>query len=160
MSVEIHRIKEIFPNVFWVLLDCPKSDILLDLLNPDVPYVLCWDHSTGDYSWQQYRLPLTTPDSEHEIYSRILKFDFLISTQEFISLLPEMSAGIKMVQIRQMPPDYLDLSVIQGRERYRLLSECGWELELRTPGNDSGELLSPNRELLERAIELDKTDAL
>ncbi len=160
MNIEIYKIKELFPDVFWVLLDHPKSDMLAQLLNLNVPYVLCWDHSAGSGSWQQYKLPLTASNVEHEVYSKSIKYDFLVSTEKFISLLPELPAGIKVVQIREMPPNYLDLSVIQGKERYRLLSECGWELELRTPGNDYGELLSPNRELLERAIEIDKMIAL
>ncbi len=75
-------------------------------------------------------------------------------TTRFLSLLPSLGPAIRAVQLKTLPPDYLDLARIQGKERYRLLAEIGWHVLLETPANDYGQLMSPHRHVLELALSL------
>ena len=61
--------------------------------------------------------------------------------------------GAKAVQLAKMPPDYADLRRVHGKQLYNILGECGWHLLLDTPAIDYGQMLSPMRGVLERAIE-------
>jgi hypothetical protein len=75
-------------------------------------------------------------------------------TPRFRELLPKFRNRIRAVQLRQAPPDYLDLNRIRGPELFRLLGECGWHVLLDTPANDFGQVFSPNRDVVARAVQL------
>ena len=152
MSLETNIIKELAPGVYWVLLWCPESSILRELLDPNTGYVLCWNHYVGHRHWSEFCLPLLDPKKPVNVISRSLTFDFVLPVGEFIELLPHMSAGISAVQLGTLPPDYLDMRRIRGKQLYRILGECGWHIFLDTPGNDYGEVMNPRREVLEQAI--------
>jgi hypothetical protein len=152
MSLEIHKIKEIHPGVFWMLLDFPTSKLLPFILNDEYQYVWCHDHRVGNYSWDEYRLPLFQDKAAYDVVSRIVSFDFIVPTKKFRELLPKLDAGIHAIQLNKMPPDYFDLDKIKGKERYRLLAECEWLFEFDVPGNDYGELVSPKEELLQNLL--------
>jgi hypothetical protein len=154
MTVETNIIKEIAPGVYWTLLWRPESSILCELLDPQTPYVLCWDHLVGNYSWQEFRLPIVEATEAMDVASRIANIDFIISTERFLKILPKMGPAIKAVQLGSMPPDYLDMRQITGKQLYRILGECGWHVLVDTPANDYGQVMSPKREVLERAIEI------
>lgn len=154
MWSETNKIKEVAPNVYWVLLWCPESNILHDLLHPEKPYVLCWDYEIGNFSWQEFNLPITTPLKPLKVISRIVNFDFILSTEKFLAILPQLPPAIKAIQLDRLPPNYLDLRKIKGKQLYRVLGECGWHVLIDTPANDFGVVMSPQREVLERAIQI------
>jgi hypothetical protein len=149
MSLEIHKIKEIHPGVFWMLLDCPTSKLLHFLLSDKYQYVWCHNHLVGNYTWDKFRLPLFRSTSPYDVISRVATFDFILPTGEFRNILPQLRVGVHVVQLNKLPPDYFDLDKVKGKERYRLLSECDWLFEFDAPENDYGQLASPQKGLLE-----------
>ena len=153
MSMEVHKIKEIHPSVFWMLLDSPTSKLLPFLLSDEYQYVWCHNHIVGNYSWDEYRLPLFQDKVAYDVVSRIVSFDFIVSTEKFKEILPKLGAGVHVVQLNKMPPDYFDLDSVKGKERYRLLAECDWLFEFDVPGNDYGQIASPNEELLQKLLQ-------
>jgi len=50
LGIETNRIQEVAQGVYSVLLWCPQSGILSEILDPQMPYVLCWDHEVGDFT--------------------------------------------------------------------------------------------------------------
>ncbi len=154
MSLPTNQIKEIVPGVFWVLLWCPQSELLRSLLDPKEPYVLCWDHYIGNYAWADFKLPIYDTVEPKRVLSRVANFDFIVETEEFTKLLSYLSPAIKAVQLSSLPPDFLDMKRIKGKQLYRLLNECGWHVMLNTPANDYGQVMSPKREIVEQAIRL------
>ena len=152
MASQTGIIKELQPGVWWALLDHPVSLLLRDLVCPDVPYVLCWGHRVGQYQWEPFNLPVTVPAQPEPVQARVAEFDFLCSTEQFLTWLPAFRPGIRAVQLHKKPPDHLDMGKIQGKERWRILNDCGWHVLLDAPGNDFGEVASPHRDVVERAI--------
>jgi hypothetical protein len=152
MSLEVHKIKEIHPDVFWMLLDFPTSKLLPFILSDKYQYIWCHNHLVGNYSWNEYRLPLFQDKVAYDVVSRIVLFDFIVPTEKFKEILPKLDAGVHVIQLNKMPPDYFDLDKIKGKERYRLLAECDWLFEFDVPGNDYGQLASPNEELLQNLL--------
>ena len=145
--------KEIAPGVFWALLWCPTTELFGQLLRPD-GHVLLWEHGVGNYSWQEFDLPVAGPIEVARVRARFVEMDLLVSTGEFVGLLPRLPPAIKAVQLGAIPPDYLDMRRIKGKELYRVLQECEWRVLIDTPANDYGQVMSPDRELVERAIAL------
>lgn len=152
--LETGKIKEVAPGVYWVLLWCPESGILRHLLDIQKPFVLCWDHEIVSPTWSEFSLPVLDPREPVKVLSRTAHFDFIVPTRTFLEILPRMRPAIKAVQLSNVPPDYLDMKSIQGKQLYRILSECGWHVLLDTPANDYGQIMSPKREVLERAIDI------
>lgn len=149
MSLEIHKIKEIHPGIFWMLLDFPTSQLLSLLLSDEYQYVWCHNHRLGNYSWDKYHLPLFNDKVSYEVLSRFVLFDFTVPTKMFKEMLPNFDAGIHVIQLNRQPPDYFDLDKVRGKERYRLLGECEWLFEFEVPGNDYGQIASSNKQLLQ-----------
>jgi hypothetical protein len=157
MTLEKNKIKEVAPGVYWVLLECPESSLLRDILDPLFGYVLCWDYDVGDFTWREARLPLIDLTEPIDVISRAVRFDFVLPIGAFLEILPRMRPAIKAVQLGSLPPDYLDMSRVKGQQLYRILGECGWHVLLDTPANDYGQLMSPRREVLEQAVDVVET---
>lgn len=153
-DIEINTIEEIAHGVYSLILWAPESGLLNELLDKNKPYVLCWDYQIGNYIWEDFALPLIDLCEPINVLSRMARFDFILPTERFLEILPRLKPAIKAVQLDTMPPAYLDMNRIKGKERYRLLNECGWYVLLDTPANDYGQVLSPDRTVLEKAIRL------
>jgi hypothetical protein len=149
-----NEIKEIQQGVFWALLDHPKADILEELLDPNAPFVLCWSHAVGSFQWKDFALPILDPACPEKVRARYVEFSFVVPTEQFLKYLPRLGPGIRAVQLNSSPQDHLDLPKIRGTQRWRLFEECGWHVFLDTPGNDFGEIASPSRTVVEKAITL------
>ena len=154
MHPTTNEIKEVHPGVFWSLLDHPTSALLGNLIDPTAPYVLCWSYHVGDFSWQPFALPIVDRAVPEEVLAREAHFAFCCSTEQFMRFLPNLRPAIRAVQLRSLPPNHLDLDRIRGKERWRLLGECGWHVLLDTPGNDFGEVASTSRQVVEKAVAL------
>ncbi len=148
MNLEVHKIKEIHPGVFWMLLYFPTSQLLSHILSDEYQYVWVHNHRVGNYSWDEYRLPLFQDKVEYEVRSRVIHLDFVMPAEKFKEVLPKLSPGVHVIQLNKMPPDYFDLDRVKGKSRYKLLGECEWLFEFDVPGNDYGQLVSPKEELL------------
>ena len=86
--------------------------------------------------------------------SKNVNFDFILETKEFMKLIPKWNAGIQIVQMNKIPPDYLDLERINGNQRYQLLlNECDYLFDLEIPSaTDYGTLISSNLDYMEGLI--------
>jgi hypothetical protein len=109
--------------------------------------------SSRNYSWRDYRLPLFLDKDAHDVSSRLVLFDFIVSTEKFKEILPKLDAGVHVIQLNEMPPDNFDLDKIKGKERYRLLAEGDWLFEFDVSGNDYGQIASPKEELLQSILQ-------
>ena len=137
------------------MLWCAETSLLRELLDPSVPYVLEWGHRVGHYKWEPFRVPLLEPTETEEVLSRGFQCDYVLPTARFLELLPRMRPGIGAVQLRGLPPDFLDLDRIRGRERFRVLEAIGgWHVLLDAPGNDFAQVCSPSRQVVEKAVTL------
>lgn len=154
MRPDLNIVTEYWPGVFGAIMWAPTSRLLADLLHFDYPHVLVWNHYSGHCRWESFRLPIITPTAVEAVLSRGVYFDFVIPTPRFRDLLPKLGEGISAVQLRQAPPDYLELNRIRGPERFRLLGECGWHVLLETPANDYGQVFSPDRDVVVKAVQL------
>ena len=154
MRPDLNIVKEEYPGVFGAIMWCPTSRLLADLLDPGYPHVLVWNHETGRFIWDAFHLPIVAPTDAENVLSRLASFDFVMPTPRFQELLPRFRSRISAVQLRQAPPDYLDMKRVRGHERFRLLGECGWHVLLDTPANDFGQVFSPNRDVVAKAVEL------
>lgn len=148
MDLEIHKIKEIHPGVFWMLLDCPTSRFLSFILSDAYEFVWCHNHIVGDGSWEEYGLPLFQDKIPHDVLARRVVFDFIVPTERFKEILPHLDPSVHIIQLNKLPPYYLKPDKIKAKTWYKLLDECDWLFEFDIPGNDYGQISSPNEELL------------
>jgi hypothetical protein len=154
MRPDLNIVKEVHPGVFGATMWCPMSRLLSDLLDPDYPHVLVCNHYIGRGGWEPFHLPIVTPIEPEAVLSRPAPFDFMMPTRRVLELLPKMPNAIRAVQLRQIPPNYFDLSRIRGTERFRLLKEYGWHVLLDTPAHDFGDVFSPDRNVVTKAVQL------
>ena len=160
MRPDLNIVKELHPGVFSAIMWLPTSRLLADLLHPDYPHVLVCNHYIGRGGWEPFQLPIVNPTDPEMVLSRPAPFDFVIPTQRLLELLPRMPSALRAVQLCQVPPDYFDLGRIRGPERYRLLGKCGWHVLLDTPANDFGQVCSPDREVVAKAVQLHLASAV
>jgi hypothetical protein len=158
MKPEPHVIKEIAPGVHWALLDFPGTEVVETLLNPQVPYVLCWGGHLGHWRWEKFMLPISSPLQPEPVLARAIEVDFVVETSRFLELLPSLGPGVSAVQLDGVPQDHLDLRRIKGPELWRLLAEVGWYVWCDVPGNDFAQVASPHRRVVEQAVEWTKND--
>jgi hypothetical protein len=147
-----NEIREIHSGVFCTLLDFPSQDELISqLVVENLPFVMLCDVRLGNYTWQQFEI---NGGETIRGFARSLAGDFVIPTSEFAASHSKISWQ-RAIQLKSMPPDYFDSSSIKGRERYRILSECGFRFEVQSQpgGGDYCQLISPSKELLQAMIE-------
>ena len=154
MGIDIHKMKEIYPGVFYSVLDMPDADIFLKLIDPDMAYVLCWENGVGNYTWQDFNLPITSPEKVEKVLARRIEFSFCCATEKFMTLLPNMEPSLKAVQLNAVPPKHFSIEQFPKKQTWRVLKECGWHVMIDIPGNDYGEVFSPYREVVEKAISI------
>ena len=109
----INKIKEIFPSTFQIILDFATNEFLQHALREDYKYVWVYNHSLKNhYNWQTRSLPLFDHGDNFEVFSRHLKFDFVLPTSQFQNLLPRLENGIMLVQLNKVPKYYIDVNRI------------------------------------------------
>ena len=159
-NLEVHVVKEVASGVFSAVLDFPRKEALLPgLLESAFPYVLCWGHHVGCYRWEPFKVPVVDPQRPEEVLARAIDVDFVVATSRFKELLPDLGPGVCAVQLAQLPPDYLDLRKIKGKELWRQLNQVGWHVWVNIPGNDYAQIASPDRDVVARAIACVQNDA-
>ena len=147
-------IKELVPGVHWALLDFPSTGIVPALLDVETPHVLCWGGHVGSWRWEKFLVPVSAPLQPEPVLARAVEVDFVVETARFVELLPALGPGVSAVQLNELPPDHLDLRKVRGNELWRLLGEIGWHVWFEIPGNDFGQVASPDRSVVARAVQL------
>jgi hypothetical protein len=154
MSIVPNQISEIHPGVFYSVLDFPVIDILDDLLDDSYGYVLILSHGYGDYTWRPHKMSLMANQEDGwNIWTRMVTLDFVITLHDFKKLRKSLAAG-HFIQIKGVPPDFFDSKKIQGAGFYSMLEKIGWNFELIIPSNDYAQIMSPSRDVIEKAISL------
>ena len=153
-----HVIEEVAPGVHWALLDWPSVEIVPSILNSAAPHVLCWGGQVGHHRWEEFLLPITSPRETESVLARSVELEFVISTARFLDLLPRMGRSVRGVQLLGRPQNHLDMRRIKGAELWRLLGEIGWHVLFDIPGNDFGQVASPDRRVVEAAVALVQDD--
>ncbi len=147
-----HQIQEVVPGVHRAILDWPSTEIIPTLLDERHPFVLSWGGHLGDHRWQEFQLPIASPQQPEAVLARRVEVDFVVATSRYLELLPRLGPKQRGVQLLHPPQDHLDLRRIRGPERWRLLEEIGWHVWFDIPGNDFGEVASPDRAVVEAAV--------
>ncbi|MEM8736669.1 MAG: hypothetical protein AAGG44_20735, partial [Planctomycetota bacterium] len=130
------------------------------LSKDDYPFVLCWRHCTGNFTWQRMKLPLVDTNTNISVRSRMIEFDFVLETDLFRQTFEGFQKSLNVVQINSVPPDHLDLHKVEGSERYRLLDQIGWRFLIQVPGaRDFAFVASPDKSLVQKAISITTIDA-
>ena len=102
----------------------------------------------GNGSWENYRLLLFQDKVSHDVLAKQVVFDFIVLTERFKQILPQLDPGIHVIQLNILPPHYLEPDRLEGTRWYKLLSECDWLFEFDIPGNDYGQSASPKEDFL------------
>ena len=157
----INCIKEIAKGRYRIVLDFATTGILKYLIRDSHKYVWVYNHTTGSrFQWQKYSLPIKEETKNLNVLAKGLKFDFIMPTEEFKPLMYNWERGIELIQLNQLPPDYLDLDKIKGNRRYELLeSECEYLFEAVIPSApDYGILVSADKAYLQPLLDNPEID--
>lgn len=152
----INTIQELFPGQFQIILDFTTAAFVEYALSNDYKYVWVYNHATQNYhNWEKHRLPLFDNQASVEVIARHIRFDFILPTEEFRRLIPQLNSGITLVQLNHWPKYYLDLGQLKGKTRYELLAkECDYLFELTIPSaRDYGTIISSDRKYLQSLLD-------
>ncbi|GAB2801146.1 hypothetical protein GCM10027275_54020 [Rhabdobacter roseus] len=152
----INTLKEIYTGHFQIILDFATVDFLKFVLLDEYKYVWVYSHKTkGSLEWKSYQLPLFDNENYHQVLARHISFDFIVPTNDFRSLLPNIGPGITLIQLNELPKYYLNPANIKGKSRYDLLlKECDYLFEIDLPcATDYGTLVSSNRQFLQSLLD-------
>ena len=158
MSVETHVIREIQPGVYYTILDFPEPSIVLDLLSDSYSWVMRSGVNAGNNRWQEFNLPINGLNESRDVFARRIEYDYVVETSRFREIYAD-SQTIELAQLGKFPQDHLNLKTIKGKQRYRLLAEVDWHFTCEIPGAiDYASIESPDRALIEKAIQLTEAD--
>ncbi len=143
-------------GMFSFMLRSCTSRILIDILDPTIPFVWIRRHTPKRaITWWQTRAPLCENGSPHDIEVRSMEFDLLLPTVRFVELLPEFEDhGIVLFQMSRRVPDTLTLDRITENMIEQVLIENGLHLRFYLPhAVEHAKVSSPHRDVLERALQ-------
>jgi hypothetical protein len=149
--MHINEITEIEEGIFETILDFPDEKRLINLLlDETIPYVLLVDYEVGNFTWQKFKI---SGFENLEGLSRKISGDFIVPTIKFADTCLT-SRWKYAIQLELQPPDYFEFKKIKGKQRYRILRDCGFRfiIESQPGGGDYAVLIAQSRELIERAI--------
>lgn len=153
--IQTNSITEIFPGHYQVILDFPSSSDLIHILDSSYKYVWGIKHQEFLSTWKPYQYTLFGQfiDSK-EFYARNMEMEFILDTSSFLDIIPNINQTIQIIQTNILPPHYINLSRLQGKQKYDLLkSKLSYRLEIEIPGaTDYSPLTSPDILLLKRII--------
>lgn len=152
----INTIKEIYPGQFQIILDFATNRFVEFALSDLFKYVWVYNHEMQDnVSWEKNSLPLNNNSENSVLLARKLRFDFVLPTKEFKTVLPKLSSGISLIQMNILPKAYLDPTQIKGKTLYDLLTkECDYLCQIEIPSaTDYGTIVSSNKTYLQNLLE-------
>ncbi len=149
-----NQIKEIYKGHFQVILDFPTTNDLLKIVDPSYNYIWGVNHVENRTEWANYKGELFGQViSTNNLQTRNTIMEFLISTKDFIPIIPSIHQTVYIVQSNLIPPYYLNLNKLQGKTKYELLTKIDYLFELDMPGSpDYTAIISPNSNFLEGVI--------
>ena len=156
----LNTVKEIYPGIYQIILDFASNKFIDFILRTEYEFI--WIHNfqpENITSWNKYDLPISTRLSKN-VLARQISYDFILKTAEFEQIKEEISNGITLIQIKNKPPEFLDLKRLKGKTRYDLLKkECDYLFEINLPSAvDYGTLISSNKKYLTELLNDSKID--
>ena len=156
MGIEINKIKEIYSGHFCVLLDFPTLDLLKDILDESYKYVWVVNYGLQGCDWEKDSYHLFD-ESIKDVQIRNLKLDFIMKTSEFIKWIPCINNNLHILQTNKIPPYYLDLDRMNGKNKYDLLKKDAdylfdINLSYSSISSDYTEIISPHLSFLEALL--------
>ncbi|MDR0232140.1 MAG: hypothetical protein LBI82_08490 [Dysgonamonadaceae bacterium] len=156
MKIETNKIKEIFKGHYQVILDFPHKEDLLKIIDISYKYVWGTIYNESLFQWKDVEhCFFESKDVIRNAKIRNLRMEYLIHTEDFLNLIPDINQTIHIIQTNVEPPYYLDLNNLQGGSRYNLLkNKVDYLFELEMPSAiDYAPLVSPNISFLENVID-------
>ena len=154
-KIEVNKIKEIYPGHYFVLLDFPAKEDLYEIVDLSYKYIWGFNHIENGTEWKKYPYNLFGKSiSEMKIEARNMQFEYIISTNDFVKLVPNINQTISIIQTNIVPPYYMDINRLKGKGKYDLLkNKIDYLFELEMPGAvDYAPLISPSIYFLENVI--------
>lgn len=137
------------PGIWKMFTYRQDRSLLKEIINPGVPYIWIHNYAVGGKDWELFNLPVFGKDSGFAVKVRSFKLDFIVSSQRFLEILPELDdKPIHLVQLYEEPPYFLMLDQVSGMTKYELLKRSGFYLEYLEAGDKGlGEFSSSNGDL-------------
>ncbi|MGD9960134.1 hypothetical protein [Nocardioides sp.] len=128
---------------------------LATAVDPDVEHVVLEDVGTHHQRWEQINIPGT--GLPHELRSRNVRFDLLLSPAELADLAPwleENAINLFLWQALRTPSAEQSLRHVTGHHRLRLAEQFGVTLFIEQPRRSSPALMSsPSQLALNEAVD-------
>ena len=148
---DLYTPEELYPGTWKMHIYHSDHRLLLQALNPGVPFVWLHNFSFGGLEWGMHSFPIFDGQSEVALFTREFELDLIIPTERFIDVLPELGdKHLHVIQLYEKPPYFLKLDKVSGMPKYELLKRSGYYFEYRDgKGKDLGEIVSNNEEFWE-----------
>ena len=148
---ELYINKPLFDNVEIMHLYYIDRAFLKHIINPAVKYTWLHDFPVLGIDWKELNWSIF--GNEHVPFmSRQTNMDIIIETKKLEPVYSLIENNFKhIIQMEKIPPYYLRLDSVVGKERYRILNEIGYYFELDNGGGQEwGSLKSSNPEFWEK----------
>jgi hypothetical protein len=142
---ELYKNKQLFEDVEIMHLYYINKDFFRVLINPSIKYTWIHKFPILGVEWQELNWPIFGQETI-PFMSRQTSMDIIVETDKLETLYPFLDkSGTHVIQMNKIPPYYLRLEDVWGKERYRLLKEIDYYFELDNGGGQEwGTLTSPN----------------
>ena len=142
---ELYKNKPFLGDVQIMHLYYIDNEFLRHLINPIIKYTWFHKFPVLGSDWQLLNWPIFG-ESNIPFMSRQTDMDIIVETSKLDSVYSFLEKGYThIIQMNKIPPYYLRLDSVQGKERYRLLTEIDYYFELDNGGGQEwGTLTSSN----------------
>lgn len=150
-------IKETSDDFFGVILPVCTTSILLNVLDPNVPWITLLGFRSEEASdWiEQYLPPLLDPTRRVKfVHVKWLEMDVSLPTAEFLRLLPSFAGqGMDLIHATRPLPPRLSVAALKPESKGHVFQEVGIVIQFYLPHpHEHAVVTSPSREVLERIV--------
>jgi hypothetical protein len=165
---KLNEIQDLENGFFLTVLDFPTSKLLKHFIDKSYKYVWVIKHfihdprpmkNRGGNPWFDISVPVFANGEAVSVKVKNMgvSFDFIVSTEQFSALLEEddfhKTAGIRCIQMNNLPPDYFNLDKFKGNDLFKELKKMDMNFFADFPGTDYGRFYSTRRIGIERMLE-------
>lgn len=164
----LNEIQDIGNGFFLTILDFPSSKLLKNLIDHSYQYVWVIKHFIHDprsikdreeNPWFDIDMPIYANGKavNVKVKNMGIAYDFIVSTKQFSEMLEDegfhKTAGIRCVQMNNLPPDYFNFDKFKGESLFKELKKMDVNFFADFPGTDYGRFYSTKRTDMERLLE-------
>jgi hypothetical protein len=142
---ELYKNKILFDNIEIMHLYYIDNDFLKNLIKAEIKYTWLHKFPILGLEWEELNWPIFG-EANIPFLSRQTQLDLIIETKNLDIVYPRIERNYThVIQMNKIPPYYLRLETVQGKERYRLLNEIEYYFEFYNGGGQEwGTLTSSN----------------